>query len=79
MSIWTCLLLLLSGVALTQAAAPQSITYPSTSPVYEVGTEISANIPGWDSSIGDDPTSWAVSPTLPDGLNFNMVTGTISG
>lgn len=55
--------------------APPSITY-TTPQTYTYGTDIGTLSP---TNTGGVITSWAISPALPSGLNFNLSTGIITG
>jgi len=57
--------------------APSGLTYTMTRAYYAVGTAIAANVPS--TSGGGPVASYAVSPSLPPGLNLNTATGVISG
>ena len=56
---------------------PSGITYPQSSYVLTKGVELTpAATP---TSSGGIVTSWAITPSLPSGLQFDTVTGVISG
>ena len=55
--------------------APTGLSYPSTSS-YTVGSAITNLVP---TSTGGSIASYAISPSLPVGFNFNATTGVISG
>jgi sugar lactone lactonase YvrE len=56
--------------------APTNLTYFSNPVVYPRNTAIPNNVP---SNSGGIATSYAVSPSLPNGLSLNPTTGVISG
>ncbi len=56
--------------------APCGLSYAIPNSVYRQGVQISENVASF--SCGD-PDLWMISPELPDGLNFDTSTGTISG
>ncbi len=56
--------------------APCSLTYTDLSPTYLEGLQITPNFANFGC---DSPTTWAVTPALPAGLNLNSTTGTITG
>ena len=58
-------------------SAPANISYVSVSSRYTVGASITANTPILLG--GGTPTSYSVSPALPNGLNLNTSTGIITG
>lgn len=55
---------------------PQGLFYPSTNLVLKRNTEMDVVFP---SSSGGNVILYSVSPSLPNGLNFNTTTGEISG
>ena len=56
---------------------PSGITYPQSSYILTKGVELTpAATP---TSSGGTVTSWAITPSLPSGLQFDTVTGVISG
>ena len=56
---------------------PSGITYPQNSYILTKGVELTpAATP---SSSGGTVTSWSITPSLPSGLQFDAVTGVISG
>ena len=57
-------------------AAPSSITYTPSSFTLTKGNAMTSVTP---TSSGGTATSWAITPSLPTGLNFDTSTGTISG
>ena len=57
-------------------AAPSSITYTPSSFTLTKGNTMTSVTP---TSSGGTATSWAITPSLPTGLNFDTSTGTISG
>lgn len=56
--------------------APSNLTYSVLRAVYTRNAPITNNIP---SSNGGKINSYAISPMLPAGLNFDIITGVISG
>jgi len=56
--------------------APSGLTYAVVSAVYTLGQTIASNVP---SSGGGPVVSYAINPSLPEGLGFNTTTGVISG
>ena len=65
-----------SVVITVNDAAPTNLTYSTNPATYTMGTAITANTP---SNGGGKVVSYAVSPALPAGLNFNTSTGAITG
>jgi gliding motility-associated-like protein len=59
-----------------QDAVPVGLLYSSTSIITNTGVNISPVTP---TSSGGAVVSYSISPSLPNGLNFNTVTGVISG
>jgi uncharacterized repeat protein (TIGR01451 family) len=59
-----------------QDVAPSSLAYATNPAVYAKGQAITNDVP---SSSGGAVVSYAISPALPAGLNFNASTGVISG
>ncbi|MEJ8815762.1 kelch repeat-containing protein [Variovorax ureilyticus] len=59
-----------------KAAPPANLSFENQDAVYTVGQPIPPNHPAVD---GGDVGSFAVQPTLPDGLAIDPVTGVISG
>jgi hypothetical protein len=55
---------------------PTDLTYSSNPAIYTNGVAISENVPA---NEGGAVTLYAVSPALPPGLSFDVVSGTISG
>jgi hypothetical protein len=55
---------------------PAALSYPSTVVVGTIGQPIAADAP---TAGGGAVVAWAISPSLPQGLAFDTVTGTISG
>lgn len=60
------------------APAPKTISYSPSNFVYTVGHNYSGTFPT-PITTGGTPTSYDVSPALPDGLLLNNATGIISG
>ena len=56
--------------------APSGLTYSANPAAYTYGVAISPNSP---SSSGSAVSFYSVSPSLPTGLNFNNITGVITG
>jgi hypothetical protein len=56
--------------------APESLSYPVSTPRYSVGTPITMNVPVFQ---GGPVDSFSVSPDLPAGLAINKTNGAISG
>jgi alpha-tubulin suppressor-like RCC1 family protein len=56
--------------------APSNLTYTTQSAVYTKGVAVAANVP---SSAGGAVVSYAVTPSLPDGLTLDARTGAITG
>ena len=56
--------------------APSELRYAASRPVYTVGLAIADNAP---SSTGGAVDSYAITPSLPAGLSFDMDSGVISG
>jgi uncharacterized repeat protein (TIGR01451 family) len=56
--------------------APANLIYLTNPVVYTKGVAITANSP---SSTGGAVVSYSINPAVPAGLNFNSVTGVISG
>src|SRR4051812_36126081 len=56
--------------------APSGITYSRNPAVYTVGRAIADDVPA---NSGGPVDSYAISPSLPAGLSFNVTTGVISG
>jgi hypothetical protein len=56
--------------------APATLSYATSSAIYQVGTAISENLP---KVTGGTPTSFTVSPSLPAGLSLAKTTGIVSG
>ena len=57
-------------------AAPAGLSYSSPKPTYTKGVTIAANSPV---TSGGAVLSYGVAPDLPDGLQFDSASGTISG
>jgi hypothetical protein len=63
------------GVSITvNAVAPNALSYTSPN-VFTVGTLISSLSP----TVSGDVLSYSISPNLPSGLNFDTISGVISG
>ncbi|MDA1194237.1 MAG: PQQ-dependent sugar dehydrogenase [Planctomycetota bacterium] len=58
------------------APAITSVTYLIAAPFYRVGAAITPNTA---TATGATPTQWSVLPALPQGLQLDAATGTISG
>ncbi|MDD5675064.1 MAG: Ig domain-containing protein, partial [Chitinivibrionales bacterium] len=58
------------------AAPPKNLAYQHDTAIYIAGLPIAVNIPNW---TGGKPTSFAVAPTLPAGLDINPASGVIYG
>ena len=56
--------------------APSNLRYTTNPAIYTKDVEIADNVP---SSTGGAVGSYQISPSLPDGLNFDPATGVISG
>lgn len=56
--------------------SPSSLSYGSPAFTFTTGVAARALTP---SSSGGAATNWSINPTLPEGLNFDAGTGTISG
>ncbi len=56
--------------------SPQNLTYASNPVSYVAGSAVTPNTPGFS---GGMPTSYTVSPSLPQGMSLNSTTGVISG
>jgi len=56
--------------------APSNLSYTALTAVYTINVAIAPDMP---SSSGGAVISYAITPTLPTGLNFNTTTGYISG
>ena len=56
--------------------APSNLSYTANTAIYSVGVIITPNVP---TSTGGAVVSYQISPSLPDGLIFNDITGEISG
>ncbi len=56
--------------------APSAISYPDNPAVYVFGQQVAPNVPSVE---GGRPSSFTVTPPLPDGLVLDPVTGVISG
>ena len=52
------------------------VYYSDNYPVYALGVPITPNLPTWD---GETANSYSITPSLPNGLNFNTTTGEILG
>jgi hypothetical protein len=57
-------------------APPSNLTYSANSPVYQIGTTITNDVP---SSSGGPVAAYSISANLPTGLTFDTSTGVISG
>ena len=57
-------------------SAPASLSYAVNPAIYIKGTSIAPNAP---TVTGGTPSSYTVSPRLPDGLSLDSVTGVIAG
>ncbi len=64
-----------SGNKSSSGSAPSGLEYPQSSIVATVGTAIVTDTP----TVTGTVTSYAVTPTLPAGLNLSASTGAISG
>ncbi|MBK9294107.1 MAG: putative Ig domain-containing protein [Oligoflexia bacterium] len=56
--------------------APTSLSYSQNSAIYTKGIAITNNIP---SNNGGKVSVYSITPALPSGLNFDIITGIISG
>jgi hypothetical protein len=56
--------------------APTHLSYSNNSPIYTLGTTISNNFPTNDGGL---IIHYSVTPTLPNGINLDSITGMISG
>ena len=65
-----------NAVNITINQAPTSLSYTSNTVAYCINTAITTNSPSF---TGSTATSYAISPALPSGLNFNTTTGEITG
>lgn len=56
---------------------PENLSYTPSGPLtIELGSSLGPLIPSYD---GGAPTSWSVSPTLPQGVTIDGITGVIAG
>jgi len=75
-TLFVCSLLACGGGGPHPVRPPTSITYPTTAGIYTEGVAIAPNTP---TATGDLPLQYSVVPALPDGLDLDPATGTISG
>lgn len=66
----------INGTGFDTNGPPVQMTYSSDPAVYNVNVPIIPNVP---SSLGGNAEGYSIIPTLPEGLNFDSLTGLISG
>ena len=63
-------------ITVNSGVAPSTLGYSANPAIYTAGTAITPNTP---TTTGGAPTSYTITPALPQGLTLNTVTGVITG